>query len=189
MAGQDTAELVVASYGNVYVAPVGTALPTTVDGALNAAFFNLGLVNEDGVTFTVSPEIEEFMAWQSRQAVRRELVGQEISIAFALEQWNAENVKLAFGGGQVSEPTPGQYRYDFPDGDDSLDERAIVIDWQDGPNRQYRACFAKANVTDDVETQLVRSALAVLPVTFKVLAANAGASPGYLLADDTAFHS
>lgn len=186
---QDTAELVVASHGDIYLAPVGTALPTTVDGALNAAFVNLGLINEDGVSVSVSPEIESFSAWQRRQAVRRELTNQEISVSFALEQWNAENVKLAFGGGQVSEPSAGQFRYDFPDGDDALDERAIVIDWQDGPTSKHRMVFERGNVMEAVEFQLVRNALAVLPITFGVLAADDGGSPGYYLVNDTAFHS
>jgi hypothetical protein len=186
---QDSTELVVASHGDIYVAPVGTTLPTTVTATLDTAFINLGLVTEDGVSISVSPEIESFNAWQRRQAVRRELVNQDITLTWALEQWNAETVKFAFGGGTVSEPSAGQFRYDFPDGDDSLDERAIVIDWQDGPNSKFRAVFERGNVMEAVETQLVRNALAVLPITFGVLAADDGGSPGYLLINDTAFHS
>jgi hypothetical protein len=186
---QDTTELVVASHGDVYVAPVGTALPTTVSGALNAAFNKLGLITEDGVSVSVAPEIEAFRAWQRRQAVRRELINQDISVSFALEQWNAENVIFAFGGGEVSEPSAGQFRYDFPDGDDALDERAIVVDWQDGPDSQHRLVFERGNVMEAVEFQLVRNALAVLPITFGILAADDGGSPGYYLADDDAFHS
>ena len=186
---QDAAELIVASHGDVYVAPVGTALPTTVAGSLNAAFVNLGLITEDGVSSSVSPEIEEFRAWQRRQPVRRELLNQDISVTFALEQWNAETVKFAFGGGTVSEPTPGQFRYDFPDGDDALDERSMVIDWQDGPTSSYRMVLARGNVTDAVEFQRVRNQLAILPVSFGILAPSDDSSPGYLLASDTAFHS
>lgn len=189
MAGQDTTELTVASHGDVYVAPVGTALPTTVTGVLNAAFFGLGLISEDGCTISISPTIEEFHSWQRRQAVRRELTGQEIQAHFTLQQWNAENVKLAFGGGQVSEPTPGSFRYDLPSGTDALDERAVVIDWQDGPNSKARAVFAKANVIEAVEVQLVRNSLAMLPVTLGVNAPDTGSSPGYFLFDDSAFHS
>lgn len=186
---QDTSELRVASHGDIYVAPVGTALPTDVDSALNAAFINLGLVTEDGVSMSVSPEVESFMAWQRRQAVRRELVNQDITLSFALEQWNAENVKFAFGGGAVSEPSAGLFRYDFPDGDDALDERAIVVEWQDGPDHRWRIVFERGNVMEAVESQFVRNALAVLPITFGVLAADDGGSPGYILADDLEFHS
>lgn len=186
---QDSTELVVASHGDVYVAPVGTTLPTQYNETLASGWVNLGLISEDGVSISVSPEIEEFGAWQRRQAVRREFVSQAISVTFGLEQWNAANVEFAFGGGNVTQVDPDQWRYDFPDGDDALDERAIIIDWQDGPNSSYRAVFERGSVTDAVETQLQRSALAMLPIAFSVLAPDDGGSPGYLLANDAAFAS
>lgn len=189
MAGQDPTELVVAAAGDVYVAPVGTALPTSASAAPNAAFFQLGLISEDGVSLSVAPEIESFMAWQRRQAVRRSLLNQEITLTFALQQWNAENVKFAFGGGTVSESPPGSFRYDFPAGTDALDERSMIIDWLDGANK-FRAVWPRGNVQETVETNLVRNALAVLPITFGILAPTTGnGSPGYLLMDDAAFHS
>lgn len=190
MAGQDSTELVVASHGDIYVAPVGTTAPTAVDSALDPAFHSLGLISEDGVTITISPEIESFMAWQRRQAVRRELVNQEIQAAFSLEQWNAENVILAFQGGQVVDLGGGEYRYDAPGGSEALDERIMVIDWQDGPNSQHRMVFHRGNVMEAVEFQLVRNALAVLPITFGVLAPDEGdGSPFAYYVNDSAFHS
>lgn len=185
---QDTQELVVAAHGDVYIAPVGTTLPTNPTAALNAAFRGLGLITEDGVTLSVAPDIESFNAWQRRQPVRRELTGQDITLGFALEQWNAENVKFAYSGGDVSEPSPGIFRYDFPSDEDSLEERAIVVDWQDG-DKSYRIVFSEGNVTEETETQLVRNDLAVLPITFSVNSPTNGGSPGYLLVDDAAFHS
>ena len=185
---QDTNELVVASHGDVYVAPVGTTLPgdTDVDAALDAAFVNLGLITEDGVTFSASPDIQEFMAWQRQQPVRRERTGQALSFGFALEQWNTENVPFAFGGGTVVETASGVFKYEFPDDDDALDERSIVLDWQDG-TKKYRLVFERGNVTEAVETNLVRSALATLPITFSVLAPEDGTSPGFFLAEDVSF--
>ena len=58
----DANELLVASSGSVYVAPVGTTLPTSATASLNAAFTELGYVTEDGVSLNVEPQIEEFMA-------------------------------------------------------------------------------------------------------------------------------
>lgn len=187
---QDAAELVVASHGDVYVAPVGTTLPgdTDADLSLNAAFVNLGLVTEDGVTITATPEIQDFGAWQRSQPVRRERVTQTLSLGFALEQWNVDNVPLAFGGGEVVETAAGVFKYTFPADDDALDERAIVLDWQDG-TKKYRMVFERGNVTEAVSTTLSRSALATLPITFSVLSPEDGGSPGYFLAEDTSFSS
>jgi hypothetical protein len=183
---KDASELVVASNGSVHVAPVGTTLPDDPTEALAGAFAELGFVTEDGVTLTVTPEITDYRAWQARSPVRRELTAQELMIGFALEQWNGETIPLAFGGGAITEPSPGVFRYDFPTDTDSLDERSLVVDWQDG-DRNYRAVFERGNVTEAVETNLVRSALAVLPIGFKALEPAAGGAVAYVLSDDPAF--
>ena len=185
MPWNDATELVVASSGQISVAPIGTALPTATTAALNAAFYGLGYATEDGVTLTATPEVEEFMAWQSRQAVRRELLGQEIQVAFSLEQWNEATIPLAFGGGTITGTAPN-YRYDLPDEDDAIDERSMVIDAVDGA-KHYRWVFPRGSVTESAETQLTRGALAVLPITFKALAPAAGGASGYMLTDDPAF--
>lgn len=179
-------EITVASNGQVYVAPVGTALPTSPTGSLNAAFVGLGYASEDGVTLTVTPDIQEFMAWQSRQAVRRELTAQELQVAFQLLQWNEETVPLAFGGGDIT-AVSGGYRYDFPTGSDALDERALIIDANDG-DRRTRFVFPRGNVVESVESQFTRSAMSMLPITFKALEPSDGSGAGYVLfSDDDAF--
>lgn len=185
MAWNDSNELVVAGTGQIYVAPVGTALPTTPTASLNAAFFGLGYTTEDGVTFTGTPTITDFNAWQSQQAVRRERVGQEIQAAFQLEQWNEQSVPLAFGGGSVTNPSGSIYRYVFPEAGAALDERAMVIDVQDG-TRHIRFVIARGNVTDSVETQFRRTELAVLPITFKALQPTDGSDTCAVLFDDAA---
>lgn len=184
--GNDATELVVASSGSIHVAPVGTALPTSESAALNAAFVDLGYATEDGVSLSVSPDIAEFMAWQSRQAVRRELTTQEITLSFSLEQWNANSIVLAFGGGEVTTPTAGHYRYDFPAEGDALDERTLVVDWEDG-DRNFRIVVARGNVTDAVDTTVTRGQLAVLPIAFKALQPDDGSATAYILSDDHAF--
>lgn len=178
-------ELVVASSGSIAVAPLGTTLPTNPTAALAAGFVDLGYASEDGVTLSATPTVEEFSAWQSRQAVRRELTAQEVQASFVLEQWNADTVPLAFGGGTITEPTAGVYRYDFLDDGAALDERILVVTWQDG-DKDYRMVFERGNVTDAVETSLTRGALAMLPITFKASAAPGG-GPGYILTNDPAF--
>lgn len=185
MSWNDASEIVVAGSGQVYVAPVGTSLPTTPTATPNAAFVGLGYHNEDGVSISVSPTIEEFSAWQSRQAIRREMTAQEITISFALQQWNENNVVLAFGGGAIS-TVSGGYRYDFPEDDDSLAEKAIIVDCVDGATH-HRFVFGRGTVTEAVESQFQRGATALLPITFKVLGPEDGGAPGYYLTDSAAF--
>ena len=80
----------------------------------------------------------------------------------------------------------GSYRYDLPDDEAALDERALVLDAVDGETHM-RWVFPRANATEAVEAAFSRANPASLPVTFKALAPSAGASPGYFLTDSDAF--
>lgn len=187
MAWNDADELVVPGTGQVYFAPVGTPLPTDdPDAALNSAFIGAGFLTEDGVSTNVAPDITEIRAFQSRQPIRREFNGQNITAAFTMQQWNESNVPLAFGGGAVTSPATGVYRYDFPDEDQSLDERCIVIDIVDG-DVHHRFVFQRGNVTEGVESAFTRSNPALLPVTFGVLEPDGGGAPGWYLTDSPDF--
>jgi hypothetical protein len=184
MGWNDANELVVGGTGEAYVAPVGSTLPAKKPtDALDAAFFGLGYHTEDGASFSVTPDISEIGAWQSRQPIRRDLNGQDIMVSFVLQQWNEESVCLAFGGGEITEVESGIFRYDFPDESDVLDERALVLDVADGDDN-LRFVFPRGNVTEAVETQFKRSEPAVLPITFKVLSPTDGGAPGYVLMDN-----
>jgi hypothetical protein len=185
MAWNNASEIVIASNGQMYVAPVGTPLPSDPVAALNAAFIGLGYITEDGAALTVTPDVTDYMAWQSRSPVRREKTAQEIQVAAALMQWNEQTVPAAFGGGTVS-GSSGNYRYDLPKDDAALDERALILEAIDGAVHM-RWVFPRANATEAVEAAYARGNPASLPVTFKALAPSAGASPGYFLTDSAAF--
>lgn len=179
-------EIVVAANGKVRIAPVGTTQPTTPTGAPVAAWVDLGYTNEDGVTFTDTKEIEDILAWQSFYAVRKIVTGKEATLAFVLEQWNEASVPLAFGGGAVTQPTPGVWKYVPPD-PSTIDYRAMMIDWIDG-SKNYRLIMPKGLVTEAVEVNLVRTGGAFLPITFSAVPAT-GSDPYILLTDDIAFSS
>lgn len=185
---QDPTELIVAGTGDVYVADYGTALPAAEATALNAAFIRMGLVSEDGLSFSWTPSVTEFNAWQSRTAVRRELTSQEYNVKFSLEQWNAVNMKAAFGGGSVVVISAGHYRFDFLSDTAALAERSVICDWSDGL-RHFRLVLPRVNVTDAAEVKLVRSALAVLPISFKALSPGSGLASAYILTDNEDFWS
>jgi hypothetical protein len=181
----DPTELVVAGTGEVYVAPVGTALPTSPTAALAAAYTGLGYHTEDGVSISVATEVTEFRSWQSRHPVRRELQAQECQFTFALQQWNDATLPFAFGGGAVSDLGGGVYRYNPPADDAALDERSLIVDVRDG-SRRLRFVVPRGNVTDAVQSQFSRSQEAVLPVTFKALVPSDASRSWHVLSDDAA---
>lgn len=179
-------EIVVGANGTVRVAPVGTTQPTNPTSSPVAAWIDLGYVNEDGATFTDSKDIEDINSWQSFYPTRKVVTGKEATISFALQQWNENSVPLAFGGGSVTNPSVGVWRYAPPD-PSVIDYRALMLDWTDG-SKHYRLIFPKGLVTEAVETQLVRTDSAELPITFAAVPAT-GADPYILLTDDIAFSS
>ena len=52
--------------GAIYVAPLGTTLPTSSQASLNAAFEDLGYMDESGVAELINEQITNLKAWQNR---------------------------------------------------------------------------------------------------------------------------
>lgn len=183
---QDVDEIVVAANGKILVAPVGTVAPIDIATAWGAGWIDLGFANEDGVTFTDAREIDEIAVWQLFYPARRIVTARDATVAFVLAQWNEETVRLAFGGGTVTTTAgpPAHYRYDPPD-PQTIDERALGIEWVDG-TKTYRLIVARAMLTENVETNLVRSGAAQLPITMGIIG-ESGVKPWYLRTNDPAF--
>lgn len=189
MAGaQDSQETLVGQTGDAYFAPVGTALPANATAAPNAAFYKVGYLSEDGPTFRAGQEVQAYPAWQKKQPIRKDIADNNVSISFALLQWNAENIKFAFGGGKIVDLGASGFRYDPPAAGDSLAENALILDVQDG-GFVTRLVIPRGNIEEDVETQFQRSSMATLPITFSVIAPDDGALPWNLYSSDPAFHS
>ena len=184
---QDPENLVVASGGSVYVAPVGTTAPTDPDGSVSASWNEVGLITEEGANFSRGITMEEIKSWQRRTAVRRMTTDEEITSSFTLQEWTGDNFALAMGGGEVTSVGGGIYKYEFPSGNDDLDERSLMIRWDDN-GKSYQLVFERGSVTEAVETTLSRTSEAKLPISFKALASLDEGTVGVeLLTDDPAF--
>lgn len=177
-------EIVVGANGSIWTAPVGTAAPADEVAAPGAGWVDLGYASEDGVTLTDSKTLETISVWQLFYAARRIVTERDLTIGFVLRQWNGENVKLGFGGGEITAPSAGHFKY-VPPAPEDLDERAFLIDWQDG-TKNYRLVLSRGMVTENLETNLTRTGAADLPITVSLIGDDAG-DPWYLLTDDPAF--
>lgn len=177
-------QLVVAGTGHIYVAPAGTPMPTSLSASLNAAFEEIGYTNEDGVKFTDGKTTNAIRVWQSFYPARYHITEREAMLEFTLAQWNERTVALAFGGGEFTEPTPGEYRY-TPPSPETVDERAMVVDLSDG-DRNFRFAIPNGFVTSNTESSFTRTGPSLLPITFAALVAN-DADPWTFDTDDSAF--
>lgn len=174
--GQDTAELVIAGNGELYVADVGVTMPAKIteitiagERQLSEDFTELGLTTESGVKFSDSKTIKDHRAWQLFYPAKKSITSRDCMAGYELEQWNAANFGLAFGGGEFSEDATGEYDYTPPD-EAFIDERAHVAVWHD-TDFDYAVLFPKGMVTNNVEANFTRENLATLPIVFSVIPA------------------
>lgn len=180
---KDTDQIVVGANGTVRVAPPATAIPAHIGAAFDAAWNDLGYTSEDGVTMTDAKTLEIIPVWQLFYPARRIVTDRDFTLAFALRQFAGEQVEFAFGGGEVTSEVEG-YKFTPPE-PEVIDERMLSVEWQDGA-KTYRVILAKGMVTENVETQLMRSSAADLPITFGIIG-ESGVSPWQIQTDDEAF--
>lgn len=165
---QDATELVVASGGGVYVADAGTTEPM-IDDTLTA-WSELGYITTDGVRPASAKDTEDIEAWQSFYPLRKLVTGISLDIAFDIMQWNADTVPFAFGGGVIDEPDPGVFRF-TPADPGVLDERALVVRWQDG-DTNGQLYVPRGVITGNSEFTLSKDSNANLPVTYSATPAS-----------------
>lgn len=177
------ANILVGAGGSVFVGPVGAVLPTDLATALDPSFADLGFISEDGITLSASTDVTDIAAFQSLLPVRKIVTGRNFDLSLTLREWQEQTLLLAFGGGEVSEPSAGIYRYDPPTAGDALYERAMVVEWRDGA-KNYRLVINRGTVSEAVETSITRTSAADLPITFSVL--DDDGETYYLLSDDPA---
>lgn len=179
------AEILIAGTGTLWTAPEGTPLPQYLSDALDPAFVEHGFITEDGAKFTDSKSVQEVRAWQAFYPVRKYLDGRTGTLELTLMQWNAENLLVAYGGGAITEPQPGEYRYEPPEPDE-VNVRAVVLDMTDGL-RSFRFCAGRTFVTNDVESTFAKSGPGLLPLTLEVLDDADNGKPWRYDSDDAAF--
>ena len=168
----DANEIVVAPFGHVWIAPVGTAVPTDigdVPDSIDSDWVDLGYLNEDGIQATFGLETIDIRAWQAETPVRRQVSARTGNITVSLMEWSEDTVVAAFGGGEWTPGSGGEFSYTFPTADDSIAEYALMFDVEDG-DTHHAFFFSRVTVTGDVTAQWVRGAAALLPITFGVLA-------------------
>lgn len=172
----ESSEVVVGATGHIWRAAVGTAFPATIGTVVDETLWaELGYTSEDGVGFNLGRNVNEVMAWQAFDPLRIIVESVPKEITYELLQLNQNTWNTAMGGGTWTEPSAGNYLY-VPPVESFIDEFAMIVQFEDGDNL-YRFCFRKVMNQSGVEFSTSRSENIGLPVTVKVLGADAGAAP------------
>lgn len=179
-------QIVVGGNGTIWVAPLATAQPTTPTAAPAAAWLKLGYVTDEGATITDTKAINDILAWQSFYPVRKIIASREFTISYGLLQWSQDTIKVALGGGTITNPAAGVFKF-VPPAPETVDYRMMMLDWVDG-TKNYRLIIPKGLAVETVNPTVARTDAAILPVTFAAVPAS-GVDAYTLYTDDPSFSS
>lgn len=132
--------VLIGSTGAAYVAPVGTAAPTSSVSVLAVAYADLGYLSDDGITETYDDSTDEITAWQGATVVRRTISSSSATVAFTMIESKGDTLELFHKGS-----TMAAGKIDVLGA--VADRRAFVIDVVDGTTN-IRLYIANGEVTE-----------------------------------------
>lgn len=166
MANQTSTEIQVAPFGDVYLAPVGTAVPANPVETLNVAWKKMGYVSEDGVKLTPSVDVEKKKAWQALFPVKTLITGANVQIKFKLLQTNEQSLETYFFfADDVNSSGYGSMAVSSNIADQN---RALLIEFQNEAAKQTRIIFPSVLLSDREELSLQRTEILGYGLTFEV---------------------
>lgn len=130
----DSKNIRIAGTGTVWIAPVGTTLPTDSTSSVNAAFVNAGFLT-DGFEVTQEYKTKDVEVWQSLEIVRQFPTNISRMVSFEAVEHNKQTVSMAWGGATITKGTGGAYSISIPSTYINS-EYACVLDLSDGSVNQ-----------------------------------------------------
>ena len=114
----------------IWLAPVGTTLPTTIDAAPGAGFEDVGWLGEDGITESATGSVEKKRGHQGNGVMRTRISEPGTTIAFVAEETKAQTQGLRYHEKTVDTATTGVRKVTRGPGQ-KVTRRAAVIDFFD----------------------------------------------------------
>jgi len=165
----------------VYFAPVGSTLPDTIADPA-APFAAIGWLSEDGVSLSVSTDVEKFRGWQGGATLRTKVTGTEKTITIQALEETPGVTELYYGHGApvISGVEPDAVaRIDLPEGIGSV-ARAAVFRFVDGGVTKLLCC-EKVEVTGRGELAHTNTGMTVYGLTLDIL------GDSYILTDAASY--
>jgi hypothetical protein len=119
--------------GRLWVASLGTTLPTDLATSLDAAFSAIGYT-EEGSEFSYEMSSDPVEVAESLDPVFYRTTGRNGTVTFAMAENTVRNLTLAFNGGTLTRTTSGAVAYEPPEPGSEV-RKILVFDSEDGEER------------------------------------------------------
>lgn len=151
----DSGNVRVGVTGVVYVAPLGTTLPTSVSATPNAAFKDVGYISDGGITQSVSVDTTDIVAWQNATTVRTLQTGHTVTYQLEFLEVNWLTLDTYYGNfsGGASHLTS-----------DTTLRKSWIIHVDDGTD-DMRVVIPEGQITERGDTVFVSGDAVKLPIT------------------------
>lgn len=161
-----------ANGAGIFLAPEGSTAPTDADTALDAAFYTVGYLSEEGPQPSFDPTFTDIPAWQSAFPIKRVPGPATLTVAFSMKEVAPQSVATFFGTAVPTETT-GEFQVDGANVPNPP-VLSVVIQAQDGTS-YARLYVARAQLSAAGAMSFTRSDAITMPVTLSMLDNSAGA--------------
>jgi len=153
----------------IHLAPLGTTLPTTIDGALDPAFEDVGWLNGDGITESLTGSVEKKRGHQGNGVVRTRINEPGTTVTFVALETKAQTNELRYHEKTAATATgvrkatrgPGQ----------RISKRAAVIDIFDADDTTVKERYAipVLEIAPNGDKQMTAAEIAAYPFIGEII--------------------
>lgn len=163
----------------VWVAPVGTALPTEITEDLPSPWMPIGWLSEDGITYEPSTDVEKFKAHQGGATVRTKVTSTEKTLGFTMLESTPLTRRIYDGASAPVLTDSGAVRMDLPEAIGIPEFAAVVQNYDATPNGDVAEfmCIERLAIGERGEATISNADIRGFEVTGDILGAS------YILTD------
>lgn len=154
---------------SIYLAPIGTVLPTTIEGAPGAGFEDVGWLHADGITETATGSKEVIRGHQGGRVVRTRMSETGTTIAFTALESKPQTKSLRYD--EKTSAVAAGVRTVTRGAGQKVQARAAVIDVFDADNVtvKERLCIERLEIVTDGDRVFVNSDISGFPFIGEVI--------------------
>jgi hypothetical protein len=153
----------------IYLAPIGTTLPTTIDGPLDAAFEDVGWLHSDGITETPTGSKEVIRGHQGNGVVRTRISEPGTTVQFVALEDKVQTRSLRYNVKSTS--TSSGVRRETRGPGQRVSARAAVIDLFDADDVSIkeRLIIERLEIVPDGDRVFVNADISGFPLVGEII--------------------